>query len=366
MVDDLKTTRLARRSIQLLEKAIFNEFGLQVHMGAELEYRLLDKDGKGKGFNLPLMTDAKWSKTREYFYAGDDGSRFRNSRLLKDSSFIRAHYKEDNAGKHEVVFSHEPEKNHGCAFLADAIAKTKHIISREAPRYCEEDVQANFKAYRRGVTAGLHLNVSLWRNGKNNLNYLYTTSHFTDVYCGDWISAAMLPALRDAMLLMAPKPESLRRFGVHDGVPESLDVRPDDIMKSGAVINRYNRYNETMESSMRIENRIPGADADPHLAIVATLYAVYSALCMMRDDMTHPLLQGMRYEARASLGKISKDFGEVRNQFLEATDFANILNRLSGEEKLGDALKEAVLAQTAELGKYSNRRTARSSFGQSR
>jgi glutamine synthetase len=77
--------------------------------------------------------------------------------------------------------------------------------------------------------------------------------------------AGQLAALGDLTLLMAPNVNSYKRLRPGAFAPSRVAWGPDDRTRAVRVVGRG--------TSLRIEHRVPGADANPHLAVAAMIAA---------------------------------------------------------------------------------------------
>lgn len=205
--------------------------------------------------------------------------------------------------------------------------------------------------HRPAETSGLHVNVSLIdREGKNvfarSLPLLY--------HCADGVAAAQ----KAATLAMLPTAQSVKRLGANQSAPDGFGVKIGSFtigrdygsstirsleMAEGAAHPRGN-------DQTRIENRLPGADADPFVAMAVTLAGVVEAVrehMHVRRSESNPQKLRVKVDPseRPSFPKsdIPRDHEALQTQFAHS-------NR--ARTMLGPALYEAV---TRAYGKTAER-----------
>ncbi|MBZ3906549.1 glutamine synthetase family protein [Streptomyces griseiscabiei] len=122
-----------------------------------------------------------------------------------------------------------------------------------------------------GVGSGLHLHISLWE-GKHSLfapgSGQDQPDHLTRALSG------LVDGMPDLMPLCAPYPNSYKRFAPHSFAPTRFGWGSD---------NRTAAFRITGHGTGRhVEVRLPGADANPYLALAAVCAATHHGLS------THP------------------------------------------------------------------------------
>jgi glutamine synthetase len=139
-----------------------------------------------------------------------------------------------------------------------------HLLFKHAVRTVAEDfdLAASFMAApEQGVGSGLHLHVSLWCDGNPVLAGTSGRDPLSPL--GGHAVAGLLAALPQLVPLYAPTPNSYKRFADHSFAPTrfawGVDNRTCGVRVVGHGAGRH------------LEVRLPGADANPFLALAAVL-----------------------------------------------------------------------------------------------
>jgi glutamine synthetase len=167
---------------------------------------------------------------------------------------------EIGAGQFEINLNHsnDPLK------AADEVIQYKRIIQAAAKKH---DYDATFmaKPYMEDAGSGMHLHISMYdENGenqfaKNDQEMLYQAV------------GGCLNTLHGAMAFLASNPNAYRRY-----VPDLAIAT----QKSWAHENRYVavRVPASNDKNLRLEHRVPCADANPYLVLAAILAGVYTGI----------------------------------------------------------------------------------------
>jgi glutamine synthetase len=161
-------------------------------------------------------------------------------------------------GQHEINFRFGEALE-----TADRAAFFKHGCKEIA---IQQDCSVTFMAKWRTDLAGssAHLHVSLWdATGTTNLFADPASAAESDTFrhfLGGWMTHA-----RALTPFYAPYPNSYKRYVYQSWAPTSIAWSRDNRTAGFRVVGSG--------PSLRIESRIPGADANPYLAIAATLAA---------------------------------------------------------------------------------------------
>ncbi|MDX2112315.1 MAG: hypothetical protein SFW63_01085 [Alphaproteobacteria bacterium] len=116
-------------------------------------------------------------------------------------------------------------------------------------------------------SAGLHVNVSLYDAKGHNL-------FAESLNLRDQCLKSMLEIQRDALLMMMPKQNSLSRVGLgKSGINLAVPVEIKLGYEKGQISTALRDHDS--KDAVRIENRLPGADADPYVAMAVTMAALY-------------------------------------------------------------------------------------------
>ncbi|MBU0726565.1 MAG: glutamine synthetase family protein [Alphaproteobacteria bacterium] len=180
---------------------------------------------------------------------------------------------ESGAAQMEINF------NHGEALsLADQVFLFKRTLRQSAMSH---NVYATFmsKPMQGQPGSSMHIHVSLVdkKTGQN----MFSQPNGEDTPRFLAFIAGLQRYLPRAMPLMAPYVNSYRRFGPHFSAPQNVHWGRD---------NRTTGLRVPLSSakSRRVENRVAGADANPYLAIAATLAAGYLGI-MEELEATAPV-----------------------------------------------------------------------------
>ncbi|HEX5933394.1 MAG TPA: glutamine synthetase family protein [Pseudorhizobium sp.] len=158
-------------------------------------------------------------------------------------------------GQFEINLLHRPD----ALAAADDCIYLKRIAEQAARRHGLK-ATCMAKPYADHAGSGLHVHASILDRAGNNI---------LDARGGDpvllkSVCAGMLDTMRDAQLIFAPFANSYRRFQPGSFAPVDIDWGPGH---RGTAI----RIPETNGPSARIEHRVAGADANPHLLLTAIL-----------------------------------------------------------------------------------------------
>jgi len=172
---------------------------------------------------------------------------------------------------------------HGDAVdLADQVFLFKRTV-REAA--IEEEMHATFLSKPMAEEAGsaLHVHQSVVDASGNNI-FSTPDGEYSDAFMG--YIGGLQKYLPHAMLIMAPYVNSYRRF---------LNPLSSPVNLAWAVDNRTVglRVPESAPENRRVENRLPGADVNPYLALAATLACGY--LGMVEGLKPKPPITGSAY-----------------------------------------------------------------------
>jgi glutamine synthetase len=233
----------------LLSTVLADGPDLNLGVGAELEFHLLDENG---GDVEPLTEGRHECVTRATEAADAVYDRLRAWSEAMDVP-LQVLMHEYGAGQFEVLFEHG-----GPMRTADRAFTFRELVKRAADA---EGLTGTFMALPfTGASAnGLHLHVSAFE-GEDNA--------FAD---GDELSArgrhfvgGLLEHADSLVALGCPTINSFKRF-----TPGSFSP----YTRSWGYNNRTAAVRVPESGPVRVENRIPGADANPYLVVAATLAA---------------------------------------------------------------------------------------------
>ncbi|MCM2131108.1 glutamine synthetase family protein [Larsenimonas rhizosphaerae] len=218
---------------------------------------------------------------------------------------------EEGAGQMEVNFQHgDPLK------LADQVVIFKRTLRETALRH---GMYATFMAKPMANEPGsaMHLHQSLWDlEGRRNL---FSDEHGEPSKLFLNHIGGLQQYLPHGLALLAPNINSYRRFtpGATSGsAPTNVEWGLDN--RTAGL-----RVPVGGPSSMRVENRLPGADANPYLAMAASLACGY--LGMMTQLDPRPPLSGSGWGS-SSVG-LPNDIGPA----LEMLEACDVLSEVLGD-----------------------------------
>ncbi len=266
---DGKIVPFAPRAVLARVLALFDEVGLVPVIAPELEFFLVEQSADA---NNPLVTptgkSGRAEKARQA-YGIDAVNEF-------DPLFEEIYDHCDVQGLDIDTLSHEAGAaqmeinfNHGSAMdLADQAFLFKRTVRQTALNH---KVHATFMAKPMQDQPGsaMHVHTSISNKATERNIFVDENGEQTDEFLH--AIAGMQRHLSGAMALMAPYVNSYRRRTGAEDSPANLAWGMDN-RTVGLRVPLSN------PKSRRIENRLPGADANPYLAIAATLAAIWLGL----------------------------------------------------------------------------------------
>ncbi|MCI0416426.1 glutamine synthetase family protein [bacterium] len=160
--------------------------------------------------------------------------------------------------------------------------------------------------------SSMHLHVSLW--DANSENNLFPGDQFIGPVAGSnlfrWFLGGWMTHARELAVCYAPYVSSYKRFQAASFAPTAIAWSYDNRTAGFRVVGH--------DQSLRIECRIPGADANPYMAYAATIAA---GLDGIRNQVEPPpIFAGNAYQA-AQLPRVPATLREAIPEF-ERSDFA--------------------------------------------
>jgi glutamine synthetase len=214
---------------------------------------------------------------------------------------------EAGAGQMEINFFHGPPLG-----LADEVFFFKRTVREAALRH---DMFATFMAKPIAGEPGsaMHVHQSLVdrTTGRN----LFSNDDGTPSRAFHWYIGGLQKYVPAAMALFAPYVNSYRRLARFTAAPINIQWGTDN--RTVGI-----RSPVAQPAARRIENRVIGADANPYVALAATLACGY--LGMKQQLEPTPECKGDAY-----LGdfQLPRSLGEALTLFRNATDLADVLGR---------------------------------------
>ncbi len=274
---------------------LFNEKNLKAVVAPELEFYLCEQNLDP---DLPLKTPVGKSGRRE------SGSRVFGIDAVNEfdelTDQIYDYCEMMDIGVDTLVHEAGPSQieinlNHGDPLaLADQAFMFKRAVRQVALKH---GIHATFmaKPYQGQPGSSMHIHQNLFSKNDSNLfcdDEGNNTKEFLHFIGG------LQTYLPDAMLLFAPYVNSYRRFVIDASAP---------INTHWGIENRTVAFRvpSSQPKSRRIENRIPGADTNPYLAISASLACGYLGL-NEKIDPEKPIA-GDAFERRHNIPKYLPD-----------------------------------------------------------
>jgi glutamine synthetase len=170
--------------------------------------------------------------------------------------------------------------------LADQVVLFKRIARRAAQ---EHGVHATFMAKPIDAQAGsaMHLHVSLVDGTGENL---FSDRQGVDTLMFRHFMGGLQKYIPEAMPLFAPHVNSYRRIRPSHSAPANVEWSHDN-RSCGLRVPKGGR------EARRVENRLPGSDANPYLAIAATLLCGYLGIEERLERSEEALGNGYRAQS---------------------------------------------------------------------
>lgn len=273
--------------------------GYHCEMASELEFFLYEGSGREafRAGYADLVPSSDHRIDYDILHTGADEDIMRAAR----NQFPIAGVPVENSkgewgrGQHEINFTHGDP-----LLVAD-----RHVFFKQGMKEIarQHGKTATFMAKPRESEPGssCHIHLSLWKDGENA---------FWDHRNGGGTAAfraflgGLLKYTPDFTLLYAPTINSYKRFVSMSWAPTKMVWAVDNRTVGFRVVSRGPAF--------RIENRMPGADANPYLAFAAMLAAGFAG---MREGLDcGEAYRGNAY-ADASLRSLPASLGEARELF---------------------------------------------------
>ncbi|MFF4607901.1 glutamine synthetase family protein [Streptomyces sp. NPDC001339] len=237
--------------------------GLHVQAGLESEFllyegRFIGPQQPGEGGLRPVSA-VNLDYALDHPPVLDRFIRRLQSAVAGAGSPVEAIKTESGPGQVEVTFPYGPALE-----ACDTHVLFKHAVRTLASR---AHLTATYMAApQTGVASGLHLHVSLWRAG----NPAFATSEGDLSDTGRHAVAGLMLALPQLAPLYAPNTNSYRRYAMGSFAPTRMTWGYDNRTCAVRVVGHG--------SGLHLEVRVPGADANPYLAMSAVLAAINHGL----------------------------------------------------------------------------------------
>jgi glutamine synthetase len=300
--------------------------GLVPYAGAELEFRVFTTtyaDAAARGWReLPAATRGNV----DYALVGMEGMDRLTRRLRREMSaaglVLESARGECAPGQYEIVFGYDE---------ALRTADTAAFYKTGARQIAAQEGQALtfMPKYDAAEGSSCHLHVSLREAGGQAV--LSGDGAHGESPLLRRVLAGQLACLRELTLLFAPTVNAFKRLRPGAFAPTTVTWGRDNRLAALRLVGSG--------SSLRVENRVPGADADPYLALAGVLLASRHGL---ENDL--PLPEPVRGAPPEGTPILPSSLGEAAD-LLEASEVAR--------KGLGDPLVDALVAAArAEVAAY--------------
>jgi len=309
-IEDEKTHALvsvAPRSVLKKQLARAAAMGFEVMAASELEYYIYEESYRAaseKGYDK--LTPAGWYLEDYHILQGTREEKFTalaRHHLSRSGIPIENSKGEFGLGQHELNVRYADVQT-----MADRHSIFKHAM-KEIAEHVGASVTFMAKPYAGQAGSSSHIHLSLWKDGHT-------------VFAGDkqvgpvkgsdefrWFLGGWIAHCREFMPFYAPTINSYKRYEDGSWAPTRLAWSHDNRTAGYRVVGSGN--------SLRIENRIPGADCNPYLAYAA---ALASGLDGIENKIEPPdIFVGDVYAAQ-TLSRVPYTLQEATDAF-EGSDF---------------------------------------------
>lgn len=215
-------------------------------------------------------------------------------RALRDSGItVESSKGEWGRGQHEINIRYGPVLD-----MADQHALVKHAMKEIAE---SRGLSVTFMAKPHGDEAGssCHLHLSLWDDATNAFAGDHEPTDVFRWFLGGWMAHAA-----DLMVLAAPTVNSYKRYRDGSWAPTRLAWSRDNRTAGFRVVGHGD--------GLRIESRIPGADANPYLVHAAALASGLDGIEQQIEPP--PPFDGDAYHA-TDLPRLPRTLGAATERF---------------------------------------------------
>jgi glutamine synthetase len=246
------------RQILRCQIARLAEHGLSAYAASELEF-IVFRDSYEQAWHKGYRDLIPATRYNVDYSLLDTGGleplmrRLRNE--MQDAGLTTLDSKgECNLGQHEINFRYAPALE-----AADHHAIYKHGAKEIA---AQEGYALTFMAKfdeREGSSCHIHLSV------RSPDGEAVMAAGDTLTPLGEHFVAGLLAGLRELTLFFAPNINSYKRYASQSFAPTTLAWGPDNRTCALRLVGR--------DAALRVENRVPGGDVNPYLALAAMLAA---------------------------------------------------------------------------------------------
>ena len=324
---------MARAALPKLVAALKKDFGVTLSISAEQEYIALKPNEQGYEIDPDPLKIPEGAKNKAYTKLALGKKGYTPAKGFALSPHIISHYRECDPNIYEVVLSHETLKG-DAQHLGDELVRLREIIAINGKKQGVEitldplvHIKRNFFEPAIKLTPSLQIAFSLKDERGVNIAQSPDWRVNGKLRFEDYFAASMLPVLQELLVFQASEKKALDAYRQCVYMPKNMSVGEDD--KHAALLIR------AQGDAMYFENRLPASNADPYLAILATLTAVYAALEDIRS--------GAAKQAQ-DIGKIPYSMHTVLENLRQAERSVDLLNRVCGAG-VGERIREVLLAE---------------------
>ena len=251
---------ILKKQIKIAEKK-----GYKIKLASELEFYVFDntyEDAKEKSY-LCLNPSNRFREDYSLLNTSSEEvlmAKLRNS-LSNSGIEVECTKGEWDLGQQEINVKYSDPLD-----MAD-----KHVIIKQSAKEIayQNDMSITFMSKWNEKSAGssMHIHLSLW-DSKNTQNLFYDKTVKNDLKSSDhfkWFLGGWMKYSPDIFMFYSPYPTSFKRFVSESFAPTKISWSLDNRTSTFRIVGEQN--------SLRIECRIPGADANPYLAFAASIAA---------------------------------------------------------------------------------------------
>ena len=282
----------------------FRKLGLTCNVGAECEFYLFERDENGKPTTIPY-DEAGYCDIAPL----DKGENVRREICL-DLEEMGIHpessHHEQGPGQNEIDFRFDEVMP-----CADNLMTFRNVVDMVA---LSSGLKANFhpKPLQQQPGNGLHINLSLFRNGENL--FAQEQGRYMEAFL-----SGILRRIREITLFLNPETESYLRLGE--------DKAPKYICYSRSNRSALIRIPAANEHRTRIEVRSPDPSCNPYLALALLIAAGMEGI---EDGLTAKEFHGNVYLHHEGLQELPSSLQEA----LQLAQNSSFTKRVLGEELL--------------------------------
>lgn len=283
--------RAALERIHFFRNKLIEEFGIYVRTAGELEFYVEKKDRAG----TPLIHSVQLLSLESLLKPAIQGLETVGYESVNDLGLPK------DSAKYEIT-NIDPaltKQEYGAlnpAVVAENIHKLQTGVLEQALNYTSPHTSTCLSSNVRPVfrarpfpnyvptlrnigyeesTVGLHINISPCL--ADGTNIFETNPALMYHYAKDLADLQI-----EAAVLAFPDSHSLLRMGAHEHVPRGIGVVENGKVEKGSLtsvnIRSDRKEDKTEGGSNRVENRLPGADADPYVNMATSVAALYNTV----------------------------------------------------------------------------------------